>query len=166
MQEKIKPDELRVGNAIEIIEGYAKIKAIHADGWCTTNLCPNDHLGFCNGIPATKKNLELLGLHKEEKYRHCIEDFEEHVYTYQVFSICPNPEFKEIYFVVVLKTEKGRKIPFEFPIHIIFGDYYPDKIEDSDFLHLIYEIKYIHEIQNLYFDLTKKQLEFNTENTK
>jgi hypothetical protein len=152
----IKANELRIGNLL-----HDKDKnIIDVSGLLINELYINNNY---NPILLTKKWLVKFGLEKQEQYikygngADWQPEYPKSIYdTYLI-------EFEEDYYFgfcyEYMKYKENNKIKTDYSKKIIFGDFYYNQVDSSDFIYCKIP-RYLHELQNLFFILTGMELNY------
>jgi len=128
----IKANELRIGNWVNTVSGYQQIKSIATDACHTVALHTYE---FVNPIPLSKEVLERCGFTRNSNWWGDGVDYY-HKHTNEHHDIT------SIDIMFGFESDEG------FLNCVNYGQ--------TNFEH----IKYLHELQNLYYALTKTELEY------
>lgn len=153
----MKPNELRIGNLILDNKEVKKVTSGMLSNW---DIIKRDYGGY-NPIPLTEEWLLKFGFFKNDQYVKNGNGAEwQPEYPRTTFDGYNIEVFEDTYFAIVyslFEYKQDDHVSKSNDVQVVFGDYYPTQMDSSHFLNV--SIKYVHQLQNLYFALTGEELE-------
>lgn len=131
----MKPQDLRIGNYVYLDDSMSKI----------IDITPKHltHTAHYVPIPLTEWRLEELGFKLDHNV---VVDF----YEVKIFSKSLLPHNPDSLERIIIRYPEG---------HCEIGDTTRDEYDDCYLLNI--DVDYVHELQNLYYSLTKEELKLN-----